>query len=128
MDMPWTVANDTPVWLKPRRTVYFLHRWKGVTDPSNLRGCEEEQFEDKAGRIRTWRTSAEAQRKCDALNMNGASLIATPPDLNGLLHEALRYEAAAFNDDEPVSGADLLDWFAEWRLRVTSVLAGAEDV
>lgn len=48
----WRVVNDSPVWLKPRRTVYYLSR--------TVNG-KREDLEDKAGRLRTWRTREQAQ-------------------------------------------------------------------
>lgn len=51
------VRNDSPVWLKPRRTVYFItNGWAGpaVTTPT--------------GRYRTWRTREAAGKACDRLN------------------------------------------------------------
>ena len=41
------IANDTPVWLKPRRTLWFV-----------LRG--DTPINDKAGRLRTFKSAAEA--------------------------------------------------------------------
>lgn len=43
-------------------------------------------------------------------------------DMAELLREALAYEAEAFNNQEEVDDADLLDWFADWRLRVAAAL------
>ena len=57
----WTWGNDTPVWLKPRRTVYFIFR--------RIDG-NTEYLRDKRGRVRTWR-SQEAVKK--ALNQLGAT-------------------------------------------------------
>jgi hypothetical protein len=51
-----------------------------------------------------------------------AALIAVAPDMETLLQEALDYEADAFNNDQPVNGADLVDWFAEWRQRAAATL------
>lgn len=56
------------------------------------------------------------------------ALIAAALDMKAVLYEALDYEAEAFKDDEPVNGADLIDWFSEWRHRVASALARAEGV
>jgi hypothetical protein len=38
---------------------------------------------------------------------------------------ALAYEAEAFDGDEPVNGADLVDWFADWRADAKAALEGA---
>ncbi len=50
------------------------------------------------------------------------ALLARTPGMRRLLNEALAFEAKAFDDDEPVSGADLVQWFAEWRGRVRTQL------
>lgn len=42
--------------------------------------------------------------------------------LDSLIHEALGYEADAFDNDQALSGADLLEWFAEWRERAKAVV------
>jgi hypothetical protein len=57
----WTWGNDTPLWLKPRRTVYFIFR--------RIQG-NTEYLRDKRGRMRMWR-SQEAVKK--ALNQLGAT-------------------------------------------------------
>ena len=49
----WTWGNDTPPWLKPRRTVYFIFR--------RIQG-NVEFLGDKHGRMRRWR-SQEAVKK-----------------------------------------------------------------
>lgn len=49
----WTWGNDTPVWLTPRRTVYFIFRRPSYGGTEFLRS--------KSGRLRTWR-SQEAVR------------------------------------------------------------------
>jgi len=54
-----------------------------------------------------------------------ARLITTTPQLRDLLSEAIHVWAAAF-DAPPdvggcVSGGDLIDWFAQWRLRAKAV-------
>ena len=41
--------------------------------------------------------------------------------LSDLIHEALGYETDAFSTDAPVSGGDLLQWFADWRARLKAV-------
>lgn len=50
------------------------------------------------------------------------ALLARSPGMKRLLDQALAYEAAAFDEDEPVSGADLVEWFANWRGRVRTLL------
>ena len=37
--------------------------------------------------------------------------------LESLIREAVNFEADAFDADEGVDGADLVEWFAQWRLR-----------
>jgi len=39
-----------------------------------------------------------------------------------LMVEALDYEAEAFDKDEAVNAADLVDWFAAWRERAKAVV------
>jgi len=56
MTTEWQVWNDTPIWLKPRRTVYFIAR--------NDADGNREDYRDKAGRLRTWRTREAAMVKC----------------------------------------------------------------
>jgi hypothetical protein len=51
--MTWEVANDSPVWLKPRRTIYFLTRC--------ING-KREYLDDRLGRLRTWQTRAAADK------------------------------------------------------------------
>ena len=46
-DTDWTWGNDTPVWLKPRRTVYFVFR--------RIHG-NVEFLRGKRGRVRIWRS------------------------------------------------------------------------
>ncbi len=41
----WTWGNDTPVWLTPRRTIYFIFR--------RIDG-KAEFLKDKRGRMRKW--------------------------------------------------------------------------
>ena len=50
------------------------------------------------------------------------ALLARSPGMKRLLDEAVAFEAEAFDEDEPVSGADLAQWFAEWRGRVRTLL------
>jgi len=50
------------------------------------------------------------------------ALLARSPGMKRLLDEAVAFEAEAFDEDEPVSGADLVDWFAGWRDRVRTLL------
>jgi hypothetical protein len=50
------------------------------------------------------------------------ALLARSPGMKRLLDEALAFEAEAFDEDEPVSGADLVEWFSGWRGRVRKLL------
>ena len=50
------------------------------------------------------------------------ALLARSPGMKRLLDEAVAFEAEAFDEDEPVSGADHVQWFADWRLRVRTLL------
>ena len=51
------------------------------------------------------------------------ALLARAPAMRRLLDQALIFEADAFDADEPVSGADLVEWFAFWRLEVRTALS-----
>jgi hypothetical protein len=44
------------------------------------------------------------------------------PSLESILHEAVNFEAKAFDDDQNISGADLIEWFAEWRRRARAIV------
>lgn len=50
---------------------------------------------------------------------------ANPQPLISVIEEALGYEAEAFGEDHPVEGADLVEWFAQWRLRAQAAVAAA---
>jgi hypothetical protein len=39
-----------------------------------------------------------------------------------LIREALDYEADAFDKGQEVSGANLVEWFSEWRTRAKEVV------
>ena len=41
---------------------------------------------------------------------------------NPALHEALCFEAGAFDDDQAIPSAELVEWFAEWRRRAQTVV------
>jgi hypothetical protein len=52
---------------------------------------------------------------CDSpSNQNGRK---GTPSIESLLVEAVEYLADLFENDEPVDGASMVDWFAEWRQR-----------
>lgn len=44
------------------------------------------------------------------------------PSLETILHEAVNFEARAFDDDQHISGADLVEWFAQWRRRARAIV------
>lgn len=62
-----------------------------------------------------------------ALARRHAVLFAASKAMAAVLQEALAAFASAFEANEPVPGADLVEWFAEWRIRVRAALdrAGA---
>lgn len=60
MTAPWEWANDSPVWLSPRRAVYFL-----VRHHSN---CSTEYRKNKRGHVITYRTREQAIRTMERLN------------------------------------------------------------
>jgi hypothetical protein len=49
-------------------------------------------------------------------------VLATARLFAGLLGEALEYEREAWEADEDVEGADLVEWFGGWRERVQALL------
>jgi hypothetical protein len=44
------------------------------------------------------------------------------PSLESILHEAVNFEAEAFDDNRDINGADLVEWFAQWRRRARSIV------
>ncbi len=42
--------------------------------------------------------------------------------LESLIREAVNFEAEAFDADEGVNGADLVEWFARWRMRAKAAI------
>jgi hypothetical protein len=50
---PWTWGVDSPCWLKPRRTLFFIYR--------RLPNGDTEYLNDKRGRLRTWATQKEVE-------------------------------------------------------------------
>jgi hypothetical protein len=42
--------------------------------------------------------------------------------LESILHEALFFEAGAFDDDQAIPSAELVEWFAEWCRRAQTVV------
>ena len=46
--------------------------------------------------------------------------VPTPQDT--LIDQALGYEGAAFDADADINGADLVEWFSEWRERMKAAL------
>lgn len=64
---PWQWANDSPVWLKPRRTVYFLVRHVGDNHEDWTTGTVEYR-EDKRGRLIMYSSREQAIRMQDKLN------------------------------------------------------------
>jgi hypothetical protein len=44
------------------------------------------------------------------------------PSLESILHEAVNFEAQAFDDDQNINGAGLVDWFAQWRRRARAIV------
>ena len=51
-----------------------------------------------------------------------AQLFARAPSMLRLLRRALAEHGDAFDADEQVPGADLVEWFASWRLEVRELL------
>jgi hypothetical protein len=44
------------------------------------------------------------------------------PSLESILHEAVNFEAKAFDDDQNISGSNLVEWFADWRRRARTIV------
>ena len=58
-----------------------------------------------------------------ARNVREVGLGAECRAMRSLLEEAVGWQSGAFDDgDWDTSGADLVGWFAEWRLRVQATL------
>ena len=60
-----------------------------------------------------------------ALARHHASLFAASKGMAGVLQEALAAFGAEFDADEDVPGADLVQWFTEWRERAKAALGKA---
>jgi len=58
------------------------------------------------------------------MGMTTVRTMTAAPEMLELLIEALNYEALAFERDEPVSGADLVAWFTQWRAEAKRKLEG----
>jgi|GEM_PF-2203699 len=50
------------------------------------------------------------------------------PSLESILQEAVCFEADAFDDDQQISGAELMAWFADWRQRARVAVRSASLV
>lgn len=55
-----------------------------------------------------------------------ADLFTAAPELIALLAEANRVWGEAFDNDNPVDGGDLVEWFAVWLPKVRMVIGGAQ--
>ena len=42
--------------------------------------------------------------------------------LESLIREAVNFKADAFDADEGVNGADLVEWFEQWRVRAKAAI------
>ena len=42
--------------------------------------------------------------------------------LESLIREAVHFKADAFDADEGVNGADLVEWFAQWHVRARAAI------
>lgn len=60
-----------------------------------------------------------------ALARHHATLFAASKGMTGVLQEALAAFGAEFDADEDVPGADLVQWFIEWRERAKAALGKA---
>jgi hypothetical protein len=60
LTQPWRWAVDSPVWLKPRRTVYFLTR--------EVEG-RTEYLNNSIGRLHTWKTQEVVKKAEKKVNL-----------------------------------------------------------
>ena len=89
----------------------------------------EELVEDGYGLVRTAESPAlvvavlhDGTSRGLALAHSTAAVLAVAPTMQRLLDEALNIFCEQFDEDEPVSGADLVDWFAGWRRKAGALL------
>ncbi|MBB2157357.1 hypothetical protein HLH33_13720 [Gluconacetobacter diazotrophicus] len=47
--------------------------------------------------------------------------------LRPFIEAALAYQATAFDEDEPIDGGDLLEWFALWRVAAREALVAMDN-
>lgn len=48
------------------------------------------------------------------------------PSMKAVLREAVDYLAEDFENDEPIDGGDLVEWFCEWREEAKRALANQD--
>ena len=89
----------------------------------------EDVVEDGYGLVRTAESPAlvvavlhDGTSRGHALAHGTAAVLAVAPAMRRLLDEALNIFREQFEEDEPVSGADLVDWFAGWRRKAGALL------
>ena len=47
--------------------------------------------------------------------------------VEAMLAEALAYQARGFELDEPINGADLVEWFSQWRARAQAAINSSRE-
>ena len=89
----------------------------------------EDLVEDGYGLVRTAESPAlvvavlhDGTRRGLALAHGTAAVLAVAPAMRRLLDKALNIFREQFEEDTPVSGADLVDWFAGWRRKAGALL------
>lgn len=69
--------------------------------------------------------------KCDCLaylHRKKDKTITRAGEMLELLRQAVTYENKAFGEDEDISGADLVEWFAEWRELAITIIEEVDHV
>ena len=89
----------------------------------------EDLVEDGYGLVRTAESPAlvvavlhDGTSRGLALAHSTAAVLAVAPAMRRLLDKALNIVREQFEEDTPVSGADLVDWFAGWRWKAGALL------
>lgn len=113
-----TALNKADIYAK---VAAFCRTWAAseevtLSDADNDETTVSEYFEQMDGRESVLFSEAE----------NPASPLTTA--FKQLLQEALAYEAKAFEEDDDVNGADLVDFFTEWRAKAKSALHNNNDL
>lgn len=113
-------AADAALFVYADRLREAAAALRGGPHPAAYQGSLEDHLDHVLDQIAAYQAKGAADSEREALQA---------PTRAHLIAEALAYEAAKFDrpDGEDselnVSGADLVDWFADWRLRMKAALA-----